>query len=65
MIGLMKQLNRITHRATKPACAPKVVVAISSPEPTIDAQRIMPGPMRRRIARKVDGGVSTSSGWIA
>jgi hypothetical protein len=32
------------HRMAKPAWAPKAVVAISSPEPTIEALRIRPGP---------------------
>src|ERR1043166_683249 len=58
----MKQLSRITQSARYPPRAPSVVVAINSPEPTIDAQRMMPGPIRFIIAPNVRGGSATSSG---
>ena len=32
------------HKMAKPAWAPRVVVAMSSPEPTIEALRIRLGP---------------------
>ena len=39
-----------------------VVVAINSPEPTMEAAKIIPGPMRRNESSNVDGGSATSSG---
>jgi hypothetical protein len=35
------------------------VVAISSPEPTIEADSTSPGPMRRRMAHISTGGAMT------
>ena len=39
-----RQLTMMTQRATNPAFAPSVVVAMSSPDPTIEAERMKPGP---------------------
>jgi hypothetical protein len=39
----------INHNKLKPALAPVIVVAINSPEPTIDAAMISPGPKCDRI----------------
>jgi hypothetical protein len=44
------------QRMAKPAWAPSVVVAISSPEPTIDALRISPGPRYFRLSSQPFGG---------
>jgi hypothetical protein len=57
---LMTQLRRISHKRLNPACAPRLVVLISSPVPTIDAARISPGPICRSAARNERGG-----SWIA
>ena len=65
MTGLQKQLRITTHSAVYPACAPSVVVAISSPEPTIEAASTMPGPMRRSVERKLIGGSSIADGSSA
>jgi len=53
---LMTQLKMMNHRRVNPALAPMRVVAINSPEPTIDAERIKPGPKWRRLAVNVSGG---------
>jgi hypothetical protein len=58
----MAQLTMMIQIATKPTCAPSVVVAISSPDPTIDAASTMPGPMRRTAVANVAGGASCASG---
>ena len=58
--GLMRQLMMISQRHVIPTSAPSDVVAISSPEPTMDAARIIPGPMRFMESRKVTGGASTA-----
>ena len=50
-----RQLTRITHRVTKPAFAPNAVVAINSPEPTTDADRIKPGPRYFNFCLKFTG----------
>ena len=42
---LTKQLKMMNHIRMKPARAPTIVVAINSPEPTMEAERIKPGPM--------------------
>ena len=42
---LIRQLRRISQRRLNPALAPRLVVLISSPVPTIDAARIRPGPI--------------------
>ena len=44
------------HKMTKPTCAPRAVVAMSSPEPTIEALRIRPGPRWRRLSPQPVGG---------
>jgi hypothetical protein len=49
------------HNATNPAFAPSVVVAISSPDPTIDADRINPGPRNFIFLKKSEGGSRTVS----
>ena len=54
----------ISHSRTKPACAPTKVVAMSSPEPTMDPAMISPGPSCRRIPRIVVGGSAVSSGTL-
>ena len=59
---LMMQDRRISHSRLKPALAPRLVVLISSPVPTIDAARINPGPICR-IARDSEcGGSRIASG---
>ena len=60
---LMMHDSRISQSRLKPASAPRLVVLISSPVPTIEAARISPGPicpMRpaqrvRRLADRVGG----------
>ena len=42
----------------EPTCAPSVVVAISSPDPTIEAASTMPGPMRPNAVASETGGAS-------
>ncbi len=59
---LTAQLTRMIHSAENPAFAPNVVVAMSSPEPTIDAVRIKPGPSNRMRARHDSGGSATNRG---
>jgi hypothetical protein len=44
MATFTKQLTRITQKVIKPPFAPRIVVAINSPDPTIEAERINPGP---------------------
>ncbi len=46
----------ISDKSMKPASAPTAVVAISSPEPTIDPAMINPGPSCHTIPRTVVGG---------
>ena len=46
----------ITQNAAKPAFAPSVVVAINSPEPTIDADKINPGPRNFNDELMLPGG---------
>jgi hypothetical protein len=46
----------IIQNAMNPACAPNVVVAINSPEPTIEAERINPGPRNFNLPLNVTGG---------
>ncbi|GIT38638.1 MAG: hypothetical protein Ct9H300mP7_5590 [Verrucomicrobiota bacterium] len=45
----MMHPRMINQRKSKPASAPVRVVAMSSPEPTIEPARIIPGPMFRRM----------------
>jgi len=53
-----KQLTMITQNVMKPAFAPSAVVAMSSPEPTMAAERIKPGPRYLSLPTKVVGGES-------
>ena len=53
---LTRQLKMMNHIRMKPALAPTMVVAMSSPDPTIDAERINPGPMKGRAPKNVFGG---------
>jgi hypothetical protein len=46
----------ITQNATNPAFAPNMVVAINSPEPTIEADKIKPGPRNFNLLLKETGG---------
>ena len=48
------------HSTANPTCAPSVVVAMSSPEPTIEAASTIPGPMRPSAVASVVGGDSTA-----
>jgi hypothetical protein len=41
--------------------APRVVVAISSPDPTIEAERINPGPRNLIFLKNFSGGSRTES----
>ncbi len=41
----MTHESRISHSRLNPALAPRLVVLISSPVPTIEAARISPGPI--------------------
>ncbi|NCX97370.1 MAG: hypothetical protein EBX35_01960 [Planctomycetia bacterium] len=52
----MAQPIRISQRRAKPAVAPTDVVAISSPEPTMELARIMPGPRWASAAASDRGG---------
>ena len=58
---LTTQLKMTIQRMTKPTWAPSVVVAISSPEPTIDALKIRPGPRYFRLSSQPFGGSLISS----
>jgi hypothetical protein len=44
------------QKAVNPAFAPSVVVAINSPEPTMDADKINPGPRNLSLSIKETGG---------
>jgi hypothetical protein len=57
----MTQLSRINHNATNPALAPRVVVAISSPDPTMEADRMNPGPRNLIFSEIFSGGSRTES----
>ena len=54
----------ISHKRTKPASAPTAVVAMSSPDPTIEPAMISPGPNCLIIPRMVLGGLRHSSGSL-
>ena len=41
---LTKHESKTNHSRVKPATAPSLVVTISSPDPTIEPARIIPGP---------------------
>jgi hypothetical protein len=62
---LIAQLTTTIHSAAKPTWAPSVVVAMTSPDPTIEEARTMPGPMRRNAAAIDTGGDSTAPGESA
>lgn len=51
-----KQLTRITQNVINPPSAPSTVVAINSPEPTIEAERINPGPRNLSFSKSEVGG---------
>jgi hypothetical protein len=51
-----RQLTMMIQKAIKPAFAPKVVVAINSPDPTMEAERINPGPRNFNFLKKETGG---------
>src|SRR6185295_16998236 len=53
---LARQLIMIIHKAANPALAPSTVVAINSPEPTIEAERINPGPRNLNLSISRTGG---------
>ena len=57
--------SRISQSRLKPAFAPRLVVLISSPVPTIDAARINPGPIWRIAVGSVCGGSLIASGGSA
>jgi hypothetical protein len=59
---LTRVLKITIHRMAKPAWAPRVVVTINSPEPTIEALRIKPGPKYRRLGPQPSGGSLMPSG---
>src|SRR5687768_16209969 len=52
----IRQLTMITQKAINPALAPNMVVAINSPEPTIEADKIKPGPRNFNFCVKETGG---------
>ena len=53
---LTRQLIIMIQNAVNPAFAPSVVVAINSPEPTMEADKIKPGPRNLSLPIKDDGG---------
>ena len=61
----MTQENRISQSRLKPALAPRLVVLISSPVPTIEAARINPGPICRIALESECGGSLMASGASA
>ena len=46
----------MSHKRLKPTFAPTTVVAISSPLPTIELARIIPGPRAATVFQNVFGG---------
>ncbi len=54
----MTQPMMISHSSVMPACAPVLVVAISSPEPTMLPAMISPGPSRPTMPQRFVGGES-------
>jgi hypothetical protein len=60
-----KQLAMTSQRRVKPTRAPRLVVAMSSPVPTIAPARISPGPICRSARPKVTGGASAASSLSA
>src|SRR5262249_54116613 len=65
MKTLMTHDRRISQSRLKPALAPRLVVLISSPVPTIEAARINPGPIFRTACPSEGGGSWIASGGIA
>ena len=57
---LITQPMIMSHSSQNPASAPALVVAINSPDPTIEPAIIIPGPSRRSVAPSVRGGSLTS-----
>jgi len=55
----MKHPMIMSHRKSKWASAPVLVVAISSPDPTIDPAKMSPGPKFFSIPRVLWGGFLT------
>ena len=53
---LTRQLTRMTQKVMKPPFAPSTVVAMSSPEPTMEAERMKPGPRKRSLPLREMGG---------
>ena len=53
---LQIQEKMTTQRQTTPALAPRSVVIINSPEPTMEAERMKPGPRKRSFPVKLPGG---------
>ena len=56
---LMAQPRMISQSSTKPASAPTIVVAISSPLPTMELARTIPGPRCASDCQSVCGGSET------
>ena len=52
----IRQLTRMTQKVINPPSAPRTVVAINSPDPTIEAERINPGPKNLSFSKKEAGG---------
>ena len=52
----------MTQNVINPASAPKVVVAINSPEPTMEAESIKLGPRNLKRSFNVEGGCFILSG---
>ena len=59
MVTLTRQLISIIQNITKPALAPREVVAMSSPDPTTAADKMKPGPRCLKIPKKFSGGSFT------
>ncbi|GEM_PF-5079924 len=58
------QPRRISQRSVKPASAPAVVVAMSSPLPTMELARMMPGPRWASDATSDRGGSTVDRGSV-
>jgi hypothetical protein len=55
-------LKMTSHSRANPTSAPRAVVAISSPDPTMDALRMSPGPRYLKLAFQPTGGSLIPSG---
>ena len=53
---LIRQLKIMIQKAAKPALAPNMVVAINSPDPTMEADKIKPGPKNFKRSINLWGG---------